>query len=71
MKVIYFELNNWSRGRDYPDAEPFVSWMVNDLKQKLTTSEVCLIEYLCFLFTIQQLRNKIKVYTDYEMRKRI
>ena len=26
-EIIYFELNNWFRGRDYPDVEPFVSWM--------------------------------------------
>lgn len=33
MDIIYFELNNWSPGRDYPDAEPFISWMRDDLKQ--------------------------------------
>ena len=27
MKVIYFELNNWFCGRDYPDDEPFIKWM--------------------------------------------
>lgn len=26
-EIIYFELNNWCCGRDYPDAEPFMSWM--------------------------------------------
>ena len=26
-EVIYFELNNWFCGKDYPDAEPFISWM--------------------------------------------
>lgn len=25
--VIYFELNNWECGKDYPDEEPFISWM--------------------------------------------
>lgn len=25
--VIYFELNNWEAGRDYPDAEPFISFV--------------------------------------------
>lgn len=25
--VIYFELNNWFRGRDYPPGEPFDSWI--------------------------------------------
>lgn len=27
MKVIYFELNNWSYGEDFPAVEPFISWM--------------------------------------------
>ena len=26
-KIIYFELNNWMVVDDYPDAEPFISWM--------------------------------------------
>lgn len=30
-EVVYFELNNWYAGRDYPNAEPFLSWMVHDL----------------------------------------
>ena len=34
MEFIYFELNNWVCGHGYPDTEPFVSWMANDLKQK-------------------------------------
>lgn len=29
--IVYFELNNWTTGKDYPDAEPFLSWMKNDL----------------------------------------
>ena len=27
--IIYFQLNNWFAGKDYPDAEPFNSWMSN------------------------------------------
>ena len=30
MEIIYFELNNWSCGRDYPDDDPFISWMAYD-----------------------------------------
>ncbi len=30
-EVIYFELNNWTRGEDYPDDEPFREWMSCDL----------------------------------------
>lgn len=25
--IIYFEMNNWFAGRDYPDCEPFLTWM--------------------------------------------
>ena len=31
-EVIYFELNNWKCGEDYPDDQPFIDWMGNDLK---------------------------------------
>ena len=31
-EIINFELNNWFAGRDYPMAEPFLSWMKNDLR---------------------------------------
>ena len=29
MNIVYFELNNWFSGRDYPDSEPFRSWIRN------------------------------------------
>lgn len=29
-EIICFELNNWSRGKDYPDDEPFLTWIGND-----------------------------------------
>ena len=25
--IVYFELNNWFAGKDYPAEEPFLSWM--------------------------------------------
>lgn len=28
-EIIYFELNNWFSGRDYPNAEPFTTWMTD------------------------------------------
>lgn len=31
-EIIYFELNNWFSGRDYPNAEPFKTWMGKDDK---------------------------------------
>lgn len=37
--VVYFELNNWFGGRDYPPEEPFYTWLGNDLKQAFTNEE--------------------------------
>lgn len=39
MDVVYFELNNWACGRDYPDAEPFISWLEDDLNQQFRNEE--------------------------------
>lgn len=30
--IVYFELNNWMRGIDYPNEEPFITWLRNDLQ---------------------------------------
>ena len=30
-EIIYFELNNWAPGYNYPDAQPFLDWLCNDL----------------------------------------
>lgn len=37
--IIYFELNNWFCGRDYPEAEPFISWLSNDFNQSLRNKD--------------------------------
>ena len=29
-KLIYFELNDWFKGRDYPNEEPFIGWIKNN-----------------------------------------
>lgn len=50
MDVVYFELNNWTPGEDYPAAEPFLSWMRNDLAIKFRNeewveeNELCVVE---------------------------
>ena len=31
-EVVYFEVDNWFAGRNYPDAEPWLSWMNPDHK---------------------------------------
>ena len=51
-KVVYFELNNWSVGRDYPDDEPFLSWMRNDLKIKFRDKEWVKENKLCVVFSV-------------------
>ena len=28
-EIIYFELDNWFCGRDYPNAEPFTSTVIS------------------------------------------
>lgn len=37
--VVYFEVNNWFPGRDYPDAEPFHEWLNGD--EDFFTDEYC------------------------------
>ncbi len=46
-EIIYFELDNWFPGRDYPNAEPFISWMGDDLKLKFTDKQWCKENKLC------------------------
>lgn len=29
--IVYFELNNWFPGKNYPAEEPFITWIGNDL----------------------------------------
>lgn len=31
QQAVYFELNNWTPGEDYPAEEPFLTWIGNDL----------------------------------------
>lgn len=45
--IIYFELNNWRCGRDYPDAEPFISWMGNDFKLQFRNEKWLKEQKLC------------------------
>lgn len=45
--VVYFELNNWSRGSDYPNAEPFLSWFAVDWAIPFRSDEWCKANRLC------------------------
>lgn len=46
-EIVYFELNNWFAGRDYPDAEPFLSWMSDDLNLRFSNEEWVKENNLC------------------------
>ena len=45
--VIYFSVNNWFCGRDYPDTPNFRKWLGDDLKQSFTNDEWCKENKLC------------------------
>lgn len=47
--IIYFELNNWMPGVDYPYAEPFLTWMKSDLELRLANEEWCKENKICVL----------------------
>lgn len=46
-EIIYFELDNWFCGRDYPNAEPFISWMGKDYGFCFGNDEWCKENKLC------------------------
>lgn len=45
--IVYFELNNWFSGRDYPNEEPFKSWMGNDINLRFSNDEWVRENKLC------------------------
>ena len=45
--VIYFSVNNWFCGRDYPDTPKFRKWLGNDLKQSFMNDKWCKKNKLC------------------------
>lgn len=49
-KIVYFELNNWFAGRDYPDDEPFISWLGDDLNITFENEEWVKNNNLCVVF---------------------
>lgn len=45
--VIYFELNNWSPGEDYPNEEPFTTWCDDDCNLYFSNAEWVRANKLC------------------------
>lgn len=39
QEIIYFELNNWFGGRDYPNEEPFLTWCGDDYNLHFANEE--------------------------------
>lgn len=50
--IVYFELNNWTQGEDYPDEEPFITWLEDDLNIKFQDEEWVKENRLCVVETI-------------------
>lgn len=50
--IIYFELNNWMRGEDYPNDEPFITWVGNDYDLKFQNEEFVKENKLCVVRSI-------------------
>lgn len=45
-EIVYFEINNWFAGRDYPNREPFLSW-VTGYGGQFNDEEWCKENKLC------------------------
>ena len=60
-EIIYFEINNWICGEDYPNTEPFISWLNNDLNQTLRSDEWCKKNKLCVTHEIVDMSNNYKI----------
>lgn len=57
---IYFEVNNWFAGRDYPDEEPFLSW-VGDLGSPFNSNEWCKEQQICVVSELIDMSNNYKI----------
>lgn len=78
--IVYFELNNWMRGKDYPNEEPFITWLRNDLQiyfnneDWIEKNKLCVVKTLidmsqnfCVTATKEWVENNCpKLLTEYE-----
>lgn len=49
-EVVYFSVNNWFSGRDYPPTENFKKWLGNDLNQTFRNDEWAKENKLCIYY---------------------
>ena len=50
MGVIYFSVNNWMSGEDYPPTENFKKWLRDDLNQSFRSDTWCKENKLCVYY---------------------
>ena len=58
--IIYFEINNWFAGRDYPDCEPFLTWM-KGLGSPFLNEEWCREQQICVVYEFIDMSQNFKV----------
>lgn len=46
--IVYFELGNWSSGKDHPNREPFSTWMMDSVLQ-FGNDKWCVDNQLCVI----------------------
>lgn len=63
--IVYFEINNWFAGSDYPDTEPFISWLSDDLNQKFLDDAWCKKNKLCVTYELIDMSQNFKVTATY------
>ena len=51
-EVIYFSVNNWFAGRDYPNTPTFREWMKDDLNLKLRDDDWAKENKLCIYYGV-------------------
>ena len=49
QEIVYFHLNNWCAGENYPDAEPFLSWIRGDAFAELHSHKFAKENKLCIV----------------------
>jgi len=62
-EIVYFELNNWFCGRDYPEDEPFIRWLENDCNQQFMDKDWVKENKLCVLANIGHV-HKLSYYSQ-------
>lgn len=50
MDVVYFSVNNWMSGSNYPPTENFKKWLRDDLNQSFRNDKWCKENKLCVYY---------------------